>query len=875
MNSAERRCIRSQATEGRRGTEARSGGCGAMCDTLRIFTLLATAVATVVAGCTDPSTGVTTGPARDRATGTAASSASSGPPPPPNNATYFTNPTADVTETALPDGARRIVFRKELYGYGNYGVTDGKSDILYTGEASTWLFELPSAVAPNDIREASFRVSLIADDHYGVPLDRYRLATWTNDEYVGEDVAQLPHGSPYGTQFSNWVERDFVASTGPMTYSISLLNTSNVGNWFAVDWIELQVVVGPPELPHPVIVNLSPLMGGNAGRTTLTVRGSGFPTGPAVLALSGIGAEIMTPVERIGSSQCVATVNLTSAIPGMRDLSLRFSDGTQALLPKAFEVVAGGGGRLEVSLLGPGVARVNRPTTFLTIIRNTGVNDLGPVDVKVNVTLQSPMPGPGPLLSDQAAASGGLPGTVALDSLGPGVTGIPTIFSIQSCSKVQVKAERRCGAEEDAVNSLRSQLNALLSRLAALQQLFREYECDGANVGSGACVTLALEIKDHKDSSVRVAHELERAEAKLAECLGMSSGSDSGGRQSGEGTISVSAEQVVCPVFSWDPNDLLGPAGAGQNRYVSGLDPLPYTVYFENKAAATAPAQDVVIINTLDPSLDWDTLDLGTVRFGAHTFEPSDSNSGEGFSAIVDLRPERDLLVQIQPHLDRDLGQLQWHFTSLDPATGSPVTDPLAGFLSPNRAPPEGEGSVFYTMRTKTGIPTDTIVRNRASITFDTNEPILTPEWLNMTDSAAPMSHINALQPTQDSSAFMVSWSGTDVGVGVKDYTIFVSDDDVTFVPWLSETSETSSNFVGENGKTYYFYSVARDFVGNAEPVPTDHVYTRVEVPEKARAMHAGGCSIARTTKSYVTIPYVLLAFVVNYVRRRRLKRQV
>ena len=43
---------------------------------------------------------------------------------------------------------------------------------------------------------------------------------------------------------------------------------------------------------------------------------------------------------------------------------------------------------------------------------------------------------------------------------------------------------------------------------------------------------------------------------------------------------------------------------------------------------------------------------------------------------------------------------------SLDPATGRPPTDPLLGFLPPNHVPPEGEGSVLFTVMPKSGLST-------------------------------------------------------------------------------------------------------------------------------------------------------------------------
>jgi hypothetical protein len=182
----------------------------------------------------------------------------------------------------------------------------------------------------------------------------------------------------------------------------------------------------------------------------------------------------------------------------------------------------------------------------------------------------------------------------------------------------------------------------------------------------------------------------------------------------------------------------------------------------------------------------------------------------------VDLRPANDLIVAIEARLDKSTGLLTWRFTSLDPLTGQFTEDPRAGFLPPNINPPEGDGSVLFTVQPKV---TDRPICNQASIVFDVNDPILTGEWCNTVDATAPTSQVSALAPRQ-SDGFTVAWAGTDSGSGIADYTIFVSEDGGPFMPLVSDTTETSTTFPGELGRTYAFYSVARDLVGNEEATP-------------------------------------------------------
>jgi len=76
-----------------------------------------------------------------------------------------------------------------------------------------------------------------------------------------------------------------------------------------------------------------------------------------------------------------------------------------------------------------------------------------------------------------------------------------------------------------------------------------------------------------------------------------------------------------------------------------------------------------------------------------------------------------------------------------------------------------------------------------------------------------------------------VSWSGTDVGSGVANYTVYVSDDGAPFAPWLERTPATSATFTGQMGHTYRFLSIAEDRVGNAEPPKTLAEATTQVVP--------------------------------------------
>jgi hypothetical protein len=270
---------------------------------------------------------------------------------------------------------------------------------------------------------------------------------------------------------------------------------------------------------------------------------------------------------------------------------------------------------------------------------------------------------------------------------------------------------------------------------------------------------------------------------------------------------------------AFDPNDKAGSTGSGAERWITPAEPLRYAVFFENLETATAPAQEVVVTDQLDPAtMDLSTFALGPLGFGETTVVPPSGLSD--FVTELDLRPAKDLLLRIEAHLDPATGVVTWRFTSLDPLTGELTEDPLAGFLPPNVSPPEGEGSVSFTVDPVADLATGTEIHNDASIVFDVNPPIVTSQWRNTIDADAPESQVDAAVPAICSQEIEVRWSGSDVGEGIRDFTVHVAEDGGPFTEWIADTAETSGTFIGRWGSSYEFYSVARDSTGNVESAP-------------------------------------------------------
>ncbi|MFB6249480.1 MAG: T9SS type A sorting domain-containing protein [Salinibacter sp.] len=310
-------------------------------------------------------------------------------------------------------------------------------------------------------------------------------------------------------------------------------------------------------------------------------------------------------------------------------------------------------------------------------------------------------------------------------------------------------------------------------------------------------------------------------------------------------------------IGSIDPNDKFGPPGAGTPQYTSKVDSLPYTVLFENKPDATAPAQTVVVDDTLDAgSFAASQFAFGPVAFGDTTiFVPDDTLA---FSKDVDLRPEKDLIVRVEGSLNDTTGVINWTFTSLDPKTMQPPTDPTKGFLPPNDNPPEGEGSVSYYATLDEEVASGLRFGHAAEIVFDNNAPIKTDVWSNVLDIAPPTSRVDSLAPTQDSVSFRVRWRGADAESGVDEYTVYVAKDGGAFTQWIADTSATAAVYDGKRGGSYSFYSVATDSVGLVEPdsaaaeasttIATDAI--PVELTEMGATLKEEGRAVALTWKT-------------------------
>ena len=181
---------------------------------------------------------------------------------------------------------------------------------------------------------------------------------------------------------------------------------------------------------------------------------------------------------------------------------------------------------------------------------------------------------------------------------------------------------------------------------------------------------------------------------------------------------------------SQDPNEVVGPLGVGEARYVKAGDEMLYTVYFENKSDASAAAQDIYITNPLSEWLDWTTFEMGDIGF----CNQADHNLNGLKSGVSEVAQKgTSYYVQSSVALDESAGRVKIELHIIDKTTKYGVPeDPYAGILPPNDDTHRGEGYITYRIKLREDAPGGVMVNNSATIVFDYNDPIVTdPAWWN------------------------------------------------------------------------------------------------------------------------------------------------
>ncbi|MBX7052412.1 MAG: T9SS type A sorting domain-containing protein [Flavobacteriales bacterium] len=269
-------------------------------------------------------------------------------------------------------------------------------------------------------------------------------------------------------------------------------------------------------------------------------------------------------------------------------------------------------------------------------------------------------------------------------------------------------------------------------------------------------------------------------------------------------------------ISSYDPNEKVGPS-----RYQNLDDTFEYAIYYENADSATAAAQRVLVIDTLNPAY----FDFSTFQFLGFGFDDElkfiPQDQPQQFTVDTDLRPEKNLLLRTNGFFDPTTGIATWDFTSLDPQTMQLTEEVELGFLDPNDSTGRGQGFVYFKVNPQPGLQTGDSITNHASIYFDYNPPIVTEDWLNTIDLVAPWSNVLPLDEVQADSTFLITWTGADSLISTIDhYSIYVSENGGPYTVWQEIVYDTAVYYTGHNGSSYAFYSIAIDNAGNVEGEP-------------------------------------------------------
>ena len=249
-----------------------------------------------------------------------------------------------------------------------------------------------------------------------------------------------------------------------------------------------------------------------------------------------------------------------------------------------------------------------------------------------------------------------------------------------------------------------------------------------------------------------------------------------------------------------------------------------YTIEFENDTTfATAAAYKVVVRDTLDGHyFDLASYAPASVRIGS---KQANLDGSQNFVTTMDVRPEINAIAQVEGAYDVKKGIMTWTFTSLDPMTMEPATDIMQGFLPVNYSG-NGIGEVSYVVSKKTGLAHGTEIPNRASITFDVNEPILTPTWTNIIDRIAPESFITDVQLLNDSTA-TVSIEASDELSGPWRYDVYVQyGSGAWFKAAENVAVDTTASVKIYEGMEHHFYCVVTDSAGNVEQKAAEREFT-------------------------------------------------
>ena len=258
---------------------------------------------------------------------------------------------------------------------------------------------------------------------------------------------------------------------------------------------------------------------------------------------------------------------------------------------------------------------------------------------------------------------------------------------------------------------------------------------------------------------------------------------------------------------------MIGPWGYDdQAHYIKPIHEMSYTITFENKASATAPAHEVFVNDTLDASkYDLSTFSFASFGWADTTLVVGGIKTKEFTRDVVYNVKGQDILVRVSGQFDEQTGVVRWSFVSLK-KNGGEIDDPDLGFLVPNNDNRDGEGFVSFIIEHKPNPVSGSTVSNKATIIFDANDPIETNTYVNTFDTDYPTSQIASVE--EKDGKLVVTVSGTDATSGIGTYYLyaFKNGGEAELVAVITEGNQAS--FAYETGAKYGLCVIATDNVG-------------------------------------------------------------
>ena len=290
--------------------------------------------------------------------------------------------------------------------------------------------------------------------------------------------------------------------------------------------------------------------------------------------------------------------------------------------------------------------------------------------------------------------------------------------------------------------------------------------------------------------------------------------------------------------------NIYGLKGYTNENYVARGQVMPYKIVFNN-LSSNDTVNTVIIKEQIDTSIfDISSFSFSNYGFGDTTFILDNTN--ENFIAYDhDLRPRKNTILRFTAFIDRDSGKIEWHLSSINPNTYDPIVDKKQGFLPPNDSTGKGLGFLEYTIDSKTNLVHGSKIRSQVDVQVDSTLSITTPAWMNTIDAEKPISKIKSLSAISTDTTIQLIFQGSDSGSGIKYYDLFMSENNSPIRRVGTNIKKDTIKFTGTNGRTYAFFSMARDSVGNWED--TTHIAdatTKIDIRTPVSEVHSKNIKI-------------------------------